>query len=128
MIQIQTLLKVSDNSGGKIVSCLKILKKGQKTRYGKIGDVIVVSIKSLRIKRRSHAKVKKGEVLKALIVRTKTNIKSYALEHLNFLENSAILLSKQDKLLGTRVFGSVPNSFRYTKFLRIISLASGFIK
>ena len=127
MIQKGTYLNVIDNSGAKEVCCIHVLN-GYRKRYAVVGDVVVVSIKSLRIKRRSHAKVKKGEVLKALIVRTKTNIKSYALEHLNFLENSAILLSKQDKLLGTRVFGSVPNSFRYTKFLRIISLASGFIK
>ena len=127
MIQKGTYLNVIDNSGAKEVCCIHVLN-GYRKRYAVVGDVVVVSIKSLRIKRRSHAKVKKGEVLKALIVRTKTSLKSYALEQLNFLENSAILLSKQDKLLGTRVFGSVPNSFRYTKFLRIISLASGFIK
>jgi len=127
MIQKGTYLNVIDNSGAKEVCCIHVLN-GYRKRYAVVGDVVVVSIKSLRIKRRSHAKVKKGEVLKALIVRTKTSLKSYSLEQLNFLENSAILLSKQDKLLGTRVFGSVPNSFRYTKFLRIISLASGFIK
>jgi len=127
MIQKGTYLNVIDNSGAKEVCCIHVLN-GYRKRYAVVGDVVVVSIKSLRIKRRSHAKVKKGEVLKALVVRTKTSLKSYSLEQLNFLENSAILLSKQDKLLGTRVFGSVPNIFRYTKFLRIISLASGFIK
>lgn len=127
MIQKGTYLNVIDNSGAKEVCCIHVLN-GYRKRYAVAGDVIVVSIKSLRTKRRSHVKIKKGEVLKALIVRTKTNIKNYSLEQLNFLENSAILLSKQDKLLGTRVFGSIPNSFRYTKFLRIISLASGFIK
>ena len=87
MIQKGTYLNVIDNSGAKEVCCIHVLN-GYRKRYAVIGDVIVVSIKSLRIKRRSHAKVKKGEVLKALIVRTKTNIKSYALEQLNFLENS----------------------------------------
>ena len=127
MIQKGTYLNVIDNSGAKEVCCIHVLN-GYRKRYAALGDTIVVSIKSLRVKRRSHAKIKKGEVLKALIVRTKTSIKSYSLEQLNFLENSAILLSKQDKLLGTRVFGSIPNTFRYTRFLRIISLASGFIK
>jgi len=127
MIQKGTYLNVIDNSGAKEVCCIHVLN-GYRKRYAAIGDTIVVSIKSLRIKRRSHAKIKKGEVLKALIVRTKTNIKNYSLEQLSFLENSAILLSRQDKLLGTRIFGSVPSCFRYTKFLRIVSLASGFIK
>lgn len=127
MIQKGTYLNVIDNSGAKEVCCIHVLN-GYRKRYAAIGDTIVVSIKSLRIKRRSHAKIKKGEVLKALIVRTKTNIKNYSLEQLSFLENSAILLSRQDKLLGTRIFGSVPSYFRYTKFLRIVSLASGFIK
>ena len=127
MIQKGTYLNVIDNSGAKEVCCIHVLN-GYRKRYAAIGDTIVVSIKSLRIKRRSHAKIKKGEVLKALIVRTKTNIKNYSLEQLSFLDNSAILLSRQDKLLGTRIFGSVPSYFRYTKFLRIVSLASGFIK
>jgi large subunit ribosomal protein L14 len=127
MIQKGTYLNIIDNSGAKEVCCIHVLK-GYRKRYAVSGDTVVVSIKSLRLKRRSHAKIKKGEVLKALIVRTKSNIKTYSSEELSFLENSAILLSKQDKLLGTRIFGSVPSFFRYTKFLRIISLASGFIK
>lgn len=126
MIQKGTYLNVIDNCGAKEVCCIHV-SGGYRKRYAVIGDMIVVSVKSLRIKRRSNAKIKKGEVLKALVVRTKTSLKSYSLEQLNFLENSVVLLTRQEKLIGTRVFGSVPSSFRYTRYLRIVSLASGFI-
>lgn len=126
MIQKGTYLNVIDNCGAKEVCCIHV-SGGYRKRYAAVGDMIVVSVKSLRVKRRSNAKIKKGEVLKALVVRTKTGLKSYSLEQLNFLENSVVLLTRQEKLIGTRVFGSVPTSFRYTRFLRIVSLASGFI-
>jgi len=93
-----------------------------------VGDIIVVSVKSLRRKRRAFSRVKKGEVLKALVVRTKQNILTHSSDFLEFFENSAILLNSQRKLIGTRVFGSIPLSFRGTKYLKIMSLASGFIK
>jgi large subunit ribosomal protein L14 len=127
MIQKGTYLNVIDNSGAKEVCCIHVLN-GYRKRYAVIGDVIVVSIKSLRLKRRSHAKINKGEVLKALVVRTRVCTRTYSLEQTCYLENAVILLSTQYKLLGTRIFGVVPNSFRYTKFLRIISLSSGFTK
>lgn len=126
MIQNGTFLNVIDNSGAKEVYCIKILS-GYRKRYATVGDVIVVSVKSLRLKRRAVSKLKKGDVMKALIVRTKSPLNSSFGESVGFLENSAVLLNTQNKLLGTRVFGSIPKNLRYTKFLRIVSLSSGFV-
>lgn len=127
MIQIQTLLKVTDNSGGKLVRCLKVLKKGAKTRYGKIGDVIVVSIQKIRSKNKLTSKVKKGDVLYAVIVKTKFRLKRKSGVSFCFNQNSVVLLNKQLKPLATRVFGLVPKELRTNKFLKIISLAGGTV-
>ena len=127
MIQDKTLLNVIDNSGAKTVCCIKVMK-GYRRRYAYIGDVITVSIKSLRRKRKLTAKVKKGDVTKALVVRTKINKTLPFHEQVSFNENSVVLISKQGKLLGTRIFGPVPKSFKYTRFLRIASLSAGIIK
>jgi large subunit ribosomal protein L14 len=126
MIQVGTLLNVIDNSGARKVACIKVLG-GYKKRYALLGDIIVISIKSLRTKRKSTAKVKKGEVCYALVVRTNKGYSTFSNESLKFFENSVILLNKQNKYLGTRIFGSLPNSFRYTKYLRLLSLSSGVI-
>lgn len=124
MIQVGTILNVVDNSGARKACCIKVLS-GYKRRYANIGDLIVVSIKSLRTKRKAMSKTKKGEIYKALIVRTITCQKHFSEETLGFFENSVVLLSKQNKFIGTRVFGSLPNSFRYTKYLKLVSLSSG---
>jgi large subunit ribosomal protein L14 len=87
-------------------------------------DIIVVSVKKLRNKRKFFSKVKKGKVIKALIVRTKTSLKSYSFESFCFKENSVVLRSKQNKI-GTRLFGVIPSIFRYTRYLKIVSLAAG---
>jgi large subunit ribosomal protein L14 len=126
MIQNHTYLNIIDNSGAKNVSCIKVIN-GYKRRYAKIGDLIMVSIKNLRLKRRSSSKVKKGELFKALIIRTKIKTDSFFGDHFLFLENAAILLNKQNKLVGTRIFGSVPKNFRRTKFLKICFLSLGLI-
>jgi len=125
MIQIQTLLKVADNSGGKLVRCLKILKKGQKPRYGQIGDVIVVSIQQIRSKNKLTSKVKKGDVLFAVIVKTRFNLKRDIGLSLSFNQNSVVLLNKQFKPIATRVLGLIPRELRNNKFAKIISLSSG---
>lgn len=127
MIQKGTYLNVIDNSGAKKASCIHVLG-GYRKRYGKTGDVVVVSIKSLRSKRREVSKIKKGDVVKALIVKTKVYRPSYSNEIVSFFENSVVLLNNQSKLIGTRIFGPVQKTFRYTKHLRILSLASGIIK
>jgi len=127
MIQIQSLLRVSDNSGGKIVRCLKILKKGQKTRYGKIGDVIVISVQQIRTKNKITSKVKKGDVLYAVIVKTRSTLKRSLGVSFCFSHNAVVLLNKQLKPLATRVLGIIPRELRNKKFSKIISLSSGTI-
>ncbi len=127
MIQNGTWLNIIDNSGAKEVGVIQVLR-GYRKRYAAVGDCCIVSVKSLRAKRRTASKIKKGDVLKALIVRTKVPVKAFSGESVGFMENAAILLSRQNKLLGTRVFGAVPKMLRFTKFLRVVSLATGFIR
>jgi len=126
MIQSGSYLSVVDNSGAKTALCIKVLS-GFRRRYAGIGDTIMVSIKSLRGKRRLVSKTKKGEICKAVVIRTKSTKSSFSGDRLYFFENSIILLNKQNKFLGTRIFGSVPRFFRYTKFLKIASLAAGLV-
>jgi len=126
MIQVGTLLRVLDNSGAKIVSCIKVLS-GYKRRYAKLGDQIIVSIKQLRSKRKAFSKVKKGEIYNALILKTKISKKYKYGDNISFFENAVVLLNKQNKLIGTRVFGAVHKHFRYTKYLKFLFLAMGLI-
>jgi large subunit ribosomal protein L14 len=127
MIQVQTILKVSDNSGGKLVRCIRIFKKGNNPRVARIGDIIVVSVQTIRSKNRLTSKVKKGDVLYAVIVKTKGFLKIKIGVALTFTLNSLILLTKQKRPLGTRVFGAVPKELREKRFSKIISLASGSV-
>ena len=127
MIQTQTLLKVSDNSGGKSVRCLKLLKKGNNPKIASIGDVIVVSVQSIRFKNRLTSKVKKGDVLYAVVVKTKSKLYRKTGLSFSFDTNSVVLLSNQRKPLGTRIFGAIPQELREKKFSKVISLASGSI-
>lgn len=127
MILKGTYLNVIDNSGAKTVCCIKVLN-GYRKRYGYIGDLIIVSVKKLRKKKKIIPKVKKGDVIKALIVKTKSPRNCPFFEFVNFDENSVILINKQNKLVGTRIFGAVPKILRTTRFLRITSLSSGLIK
>ena len=126
MIQNGSYLHVVDNSGAKIAYCIKVLS-GYKCRYAVTGDLIVISIKNLRSKRRSTSKTKKGEIYKAVVVRTKAKKKNFFGDDIIFFENSIVLLNKQYKCIGTRIFGSVPKFLRYTKFLKIASLSSGLV-
>jgi large subunit ribosomal protein L14 len=127
MIQSGTYLKVIDNSGAKLVACIQVIK-GYRRRYANVGDVIVVSVKALRLKRRKSAKIKKGDVVKAIVVHTKSPSKNYNFEQFEFAQNTAVLINKQNKFIGTRVFGVVPKKFRYTRFLKLLSVSSGFIR
>lgn len=127
MVQNGTFLNVLDNSGAKTVCCIKV-SKGYKKRYSDTGDVIVVSVKSIRRRKNVISKVKKGEVVRALIIRTKkkTGVNS-SFEFCSFDENAVVLLNKQNKFIGTRVFGPVSKSFCSTRFLKIVSMSSGII-
>jgi large subunit ribosomal protein L14 len=118
MIQQQTMLDVADNSGAKRVMCIKVLG-GTRRRYATIGDIIVVSIKEAS----PNARVKKGEVKRAVIVRTKKEIKRFDGSTIRFDENSAVLINEAGEPIGTRIFGPVARELRARKFTKIISLA-----
>jgi len=126
MIQRNSIINIIDNSGAKKVYCIKVLN-GYKKRYGIIGDLLIVSIKSIRFKKKKILKIKKGDVCTALLLRTKSFMNSYSNERVSFFFNSAVLLNNKKKLLGTRVFGSLPKKLRYTRFFRLLSLCSGFV-
>jgi len=118
MIQMTTVLDVADNSGAKKVACIKVLG-GTKRRYATIGDVIVVSVKEAVV----NSKVKKGEVARAVIVRTKRELKRPDGSYIKFDTNSAVMVSKDGEPIGTRIFGPVARELRGKKFMKIISLA-----
>jgi large subunit ribosomal protein L14 len=118
MVQMTSVLDVADNSGAKKVYCIKVLG-GSKRKYASIGDVIVVSVKEAI----PNAKVKKGEVAKAVIVRTKKEIARPDGSYIRFDTNSAVLINKDNEPVGTRIFGPVARELRAKKFMKIISLA-----
>ena len=118
MIQMQTILDVADNSGAKKVMCIKVLG-GSKRRYASIGDVIVVSIREAI----PQAKVKKGEVARAVIVRTAREVQRPDGSYIRFDGNSAVLINKDLEPIGTRIFGPVARELRARKVMKIISLA-----
>jgi large subunit ribosomal protein L14 len=118
MIQALSILDVADNSGARSVMCIKVLG-GSKRRYASIGDIIVVAIKEAI----PNAKVKKGEVAKAVIVRTAKEIGRPDGSYIRFDTNSAVLIDNQGEPIGTRIFGPVARELRAKKFMKIISLA-----
>jgi len=118
VIQTTTVLDVADNSGAKKVFCIKVLG-GSKRRYATIGDVIVVSVKEAVV----SAKVKKGDIARAVIVRTKREVKRPDGSYIKFDTNSAVLVDKTNEPIGTRIFGPVARELRARKFMKIISLA-----
>ena len=118
MIQMQTNLVAADNSGAKRLQCIKVLG-GSKRRYAGLGDVIVVSVKEAI----PNSKVKKGDILKAVVVRTKKEIGRSDGSYIRFDDNSAVLLSTGMEPIGTRIFGPVARELRAKKYMKIISLA-----
>ena len=118
MIQMQTNLDVADNSGARRVMCIKVLG-GSKRRYAGVGDIIVVSIKEAI----PRGRVKKGDVMKAVVVRTAKDIKRPDGSTIRFDGNAAVLINKQNEPIGTRIFGPVVRELRAKKFMKIISLA-----
>ena len=118
MIQMQSKLFVADNSGARKIQCIKVLG-GSKRRFASIGDIIVVSVKDAL----PRAKVKKGEVFKAVIVRTSKEFTRNDGSTIRFDKNAAVLLDKQEEPIATRIFGPVTRELRTKKFMKIISLA-----
>lgn len=118
MIQMRTRLDVADNSGAKSVMCIKVLG-GSRRKYATVGDVIVVSVKDAT----PNAKVKKGEIVKAVIVRTRKEINRNDGTYIRFDVNSAVLINAQSEPIGTRIFGPVARELRARNFAKIVSLA-----
>jgi large subunit ribosomal protein L14 len=118
MIQAETKLNAADNSGAKILYCIKVLG-GSRRRYASIGDIIVVSVKEAI----PNTKVKKGDVLRAVVVRTKKEIRRPDGSYIRFDDNSAVLISTSKEPIGTRIFGPVARELRAKRFMKIISLA-----
>ncbi len=118
MIQSFTRLKIADNSGAKEIMCIKVLG-GSKRRYATLGDVIVASVK----KAIPNGKVKKGQVIKAVIVRTKKEVQRENGSLIRFDENAAVILDAKKDPIGTRIFGPVGREIRYANFMKIVSLA-----
>ena len=118
MVQQQTVLKVADNSGAKEILCIRVMG-GSFRRYGNIGDVIIASVK----KATPGGGVKKGEVVKAVIVRTKNGIKRNDVSKIRFDENAAVLIRDDKTPRGTRIFGPVARELRDKDYMKILSLA-----
>jgi large subunit ribosomal protein L14 len=118
MIQVESKLDIADNSGAKLVNCIKVLG-GSKRRYASIGDIIVVSVKEAI----PRSKVKKGEVYRAVIVRTRKEIARENGSIIVFDNNSAVLLNRNNEPVGTRIFGPVARELRQKNFMKIVSLA-----
>lgn len=126
MISIQTKLKVSDNSGVKKVQCIKTYNKNSK---GRLGDIILVSIKALKMKTKLKEKIniKKGNIFKALIIRTAYNEKNMPENFIKFNENSVILLNSTGQPIATRILGPVTRNLRKNKKIKILSISSNII-
>ena len=118
MIQPYTMLKVADNSGAKRIMCIKVLG-GTRKRYARVGDIIVASVKEAD----PNGKVKKGDVVKAVVVRTKKEFRRPDGTYIKFDENAAVLINNQKEPIGTRIFGPVVRELRAKEFMKIISLA-----
>ena len=118
MIQTESYLEVADNSGARRVMCIKVLG-GSKRRYARVGDIIKVTVKEAI----PRGKVKKGQVMRAVVVRTRKGVRRPDGSLIKFDENAAVLLNNSDAPIGTRIFGPVPRELRGEKFMKIISLA-----
>jgi large subunit ribosomal protein L14 len=118
VIQAQTKLNVADNSGAKLLLCIKVLG-GSRRRYASVGDVVVVSVKEAM----PNSKVKKGDVMRAVVVRTAKEIRRADGSYIKFDDNSAVLINQQNEPIGTRIFGPVARELRAKRFMKIISLA-----
>ena len=118
MIQVESTLQVADNSGAKKVACIKVLG-GSHRRYATVGDIIMVAVKEAI----PHSKVKKGDVMQAVIVRTAKEVRRVDGSYIKFDSNAAVLLSKQGEPVGTRIFGPVARELRAKNYMKIVSLA-----
>jgi large subunit ribosomal protein L14 len=128
MIQVQTMLRVSDNSGAKIVKCIKVLG-GFKKKYARLGDVIIVAVQELRNKSKITSKIKKGEVYKALIVSTKSTCKKKdgSIFDFNSGKNAVVLMNKKGSPIATRITQPIPFILKKKRLSKFVSLSPGLI-
>jgi large subunit ribosomal protein L14 len=118
MIQMQTMLRVADNSGAKKVSCIRVIGASNKM-FARIGDVIIANVKEAVF----DAKVKKGDVVRAVVVRTAKETRRPDGSYIRFDENSVVIINKENEPIGTRIFGPVARELRAKRFMKIVSLA-----
>lgn len=118
MVQVETRLKVADNTGAKVIQCIKVLG-GTRRRYARVGDVIVITVKDAI----PGGAVKKGEVKKAVVVRTRKELRRKDGSYIRFDENAGVLITDNGEPIGTRIFGPVARELREKQYMRIVSLA-----
>lgn len=124
MIHKGTQIKVADNSGAKIVTCIRCISDFKK-QFTCVGDLLLVTVKSLRKRRRAYSKVKRGSLVKAIIIRQQNCYLTHISETLNFKIPSVVILNNNYKMQGTRVFGVISSKMRYTRFMKLISVSRG---
>lgn len=127
MIQKETYLNIIDNSGVKKVACLHVYG-GYRKRYATSGDIILASVKSIKTNDKGESKFKKGDITKVLILHTRVLSKSFYSNQKKHYENAGILVSNTNKIVGSKVFASVDANLRYSKFLKVLTLAHGIYK
>lgn len=118
MIQLRTVLEVADNSGARVVQCIKVLG-GSRRRYARVGDIIVVAVREVE----PNGAIKKGEVKKAVVVRTRKEIRRPNGSYIKFDSNAAVLITDAKEPVGTRIFGPVARELRAKRYMKILSLA-----
>ena len=118
MIQVQTRLKVADNTGARVIMCIHVVG-GSRHRYAAVGDVIIASVKQAS----PSSSVKKGEVVRAVVVRTRKEIRRRDGSYIRFDDNAAVIINAQNEPIGTRIFGPVARELRERKFMKIVALA-----
>jgi large subunit ribosomal protein L14 len=126
MIQPKSILKVADNSGARTVRCIRILG-GFKKKYAKLGDFIIISVQNLRNRARNKSKVKKHDVYKALIVKTKIGFKKLSGTRFSYVDNSVVIMNKQGNPIGTRITCPLPKFFKTKKYQKFTSISPGLI-
>jgi len=118
MIQLRTVLDVADNSGARVIQCIKVLG-GSRRRYARVGDIIVVAVREVE----PNGAIKKGEVKKAVVVRTRKEIRRPNGSYIKFDGNAAVLINDNKEPVGTRIFGPVARELRAKRYMKILSLA-----
>jgi large subunit ribosomal protein L14 len=126
MIQSQTIFRVCDNSGAKKVKCIKVLG-GFRRKFAKLGDLIVVSVRRVKQHKKKKIKIKEGDVTHALVIHTKFCVNRQNFSRFSCQENTVVLLTNKKKPIATRILVPVPRELRHSKFMKVASIAAGFI-